>query len=297
MLKKFYLKDQYNNKIYVEHYFLEEKRKENSKSKIKGYKNNRSKSEENNKNKNIVVLFHGLLENCNLEKYNILTSFLLDNNFEVLKFDYTGHGNSKGSFNIKFLLSNIKAIYNYIENYYNNHIKSYKNNKYNFNIYFVPYSISGYGVLKFLKTIEEKNDKNDFIKKVVFLNPYFGYSNLDVKKLLDLKKIFSFLFFRKATFYNKYNNVKAVISKSFIEERKKLLKEYKSKKIFSIKSKIKFFIIHSKYDKNVPLKSSEYAYNELSKNNFVLLYIVEDDHYFRKTFNIVVKKIIHFLKV
>ncbi len=295
MLKKFYLKDQYNNRIYVEHYFLEDKNKENSKSNKKS-KNSRMKD------KNVVVLFHGLLENCNLEKYNILTSFLLDNKFEVLKFDYTGHGNSKGSFNIKFLLSNIKTIYNYIEKYYNNNIRNHKNNNYNFNVYFVPYSISGYGVLKFLKTIEEKNDteknfKENFVRKVIFLNPYFGYSNLDVKKLLDLKKIFSFLFFRKATFYNKYDNVKAVISKSFIEERKKLLEEYKSKKIFNVKSKIKFFIIHSKYDKNIPLKSSEYAYNELSKNNFVLLYIVEDDHYFRKTFNIVVKKIVHFLKV
>ncbi len=98
--------------------------------------------------------------------------------------------------------------------------------------------------------------------------------------------------------YNKHNNLKVIVDKSLFEYKKIVENDFYTKKIFNLKFEGKIFIIQGRYDKNVVLESSKIAYKELSKkNNFVLLYVVEDDHFLKKTKNLVFKKILHFLKV
>ncbi len=275
MFEKFYLIDDNKNKVYVEHYHLEDKNKKNKNSKKNEFFD-----------KNIVVLCHGFLEHSNMKKYNELASFILDEGFEVIKFDFTGHGKSKGIVKVENFYYNIKRIYDYILK------KGYKN------ISFVSYSISGIVILNFLKFLECKNNNyKNFIRKVVFLNPYFGYSKSKILKKNFFIRLY-LKFFKTIKLYNKYENMTVFVDKNFLKHRKDLYEEFKSKKVFDLKTNTKIFIIHGKYDKNVPLKSSEIAYEELSKKgNFVLLYVVEDDHFLLKTKILVYKKIVHFLKV
>ncbi len=290
MLKKFYLIDENKNKIYVEHYTLN---KNNSKK-----KNGKKKKDK----KKIVILLHGFLEHSNMKKYNELTALLLDENFEVLKFDFTGHGKSKGIVKVKNFYSNIIRIYKYISE---QNVSKQKNKVYE-DINIIAYSISGIVTLNFLKFLECKNKSKkydfyykNFVKKVIFLNPYFGFSKSKIES--KIKSFFSKMYvkiFGYIKLYNKKEGMIVKIDKDFFENRRILEEEFKTKKVFDIRTNTKIFIIHGKYDKNVPLKSSETAYKELSKKgNFVLLYVVEDDHFFSKNKSLVYKKILHFLKV
>ena len=209
----------------------------------------------NKKSQITVVFFHGFMSDMDGAKPKAIQKYCNKQKINFLKFEYSGHGKSKGD----FLKGNISKWTNEAKQLIRSKIKK---DKY---IFFIGSSMGSWISLNLFPFFEKQiigfigiSSAPEFLEKLMWKK-----FDKKIKKKINIEKIY----------YLKHANFTYPITKQLISDGKK--NKIFNKKIYS---KISITLLHSLNDKVVPIKFSKKVLKIFKNAKKKLIKIKNGDH-------------------